>query len=581
MRNLVLGALVWLVALSLTAAAESKWALVVGVDDYTNEEVTDLRFAGTDAKLFAEILVETLDFPKDNVFVYTTDGPDAARPRLTNLVFRLDWLSQRVQSGDTLVVYFAGHGITSNGDSYLLTQESDGRSEATLMISSLRGEILFDYLKRCPASNVLVFLDACRNDPARARGDADNTLTEAMSRGLVFSGTPSAQNKKPRSLATIFACSEGERSYEWDAKGHGFFTYYLAEDLRKKAAKADGKVTLLSLMDFLANQVGASADRELDRPQTPMLRYEGPGPDKWVLASHQPMAVPETPTAVSAEDQEKMRRLEAELKAAREKLEAAQKDKGNDAAAAQGGKEMQAKLAAAEAELEAARRARAEKESAQSAEMKRLEAELQAAREAQQETAQIKSAELERRKERARVLGQFRLTEQRDFDVLLEVTRKEVVTDMGLKVSVPVRFHFSSPEQMEAAGAGPNSGAWLVYKAFKDKSKREYDMYLLQGKSPGWTYAKIAYTYALVYAMQSSVAEHPDLEESFAQWLEYRTRAQTVDYPKENFLMTLRNPAHQQLCGKLIELEESQGQDAVFSYVRAELKKKPEPVATP
>lgn len=549
MRNLLLGLAIMLLAIS-AAGAESKWALVVGVDDYANEEVTDLRFAGKDAKLFAEVLTDTLEFPKENVFLYTTDSPDASRPRLTNLIFRLDWLSQRIATGDTLVVYFAGHGITSNGDSYLLTQESDGRSNATLLVSSLRGQILFDYLKRCQASNVLVFLDACRNDPARARGDSDNPLTEAMSRGLVFENAPTSEKKGPRSVATIFACSEGERSYEWDAKGHGFFTYYLAQGLREKAAKNDGKVTLLSLMDFLANEVGSSADRELDRPQTPMLRYEGPGPDKWVLASHQPMAPPEAP--VSNVDQQKMRKLEAELQAAREKLAAAQQTKSNDTAAAAREKELQQKLEQAKAELEAARKSQAQ-------------------------NSQVHSAELERRKERARVLGQFRLSEQKDFDVLLGVTQKEVVEDLGLKVQAPVRFHFSTPAQMQEAGAGANSGAWLVYKAFKDKSKREYDMYLLQGKSPGWTYAKIAYTYALVWAIQNAAGERPNVEESFAQWMEYRTRAQTVEYPAENFLMSLRNPAHQQMCRQLIELEEGGGAEAVLSYVRAELKKKTEP----
>jgi uncharacterized caspase-like protein len=153
---------------------------------------------------------------------------------------------------------------------------ADNRSKATLTMSTLNASLLFDLLEECKAKDTLVVLDACRNDPTAGRGDQDNPMTDAMSRGLVFK--PVAATSKERNLATLFACNVGERSYEWPEKGHGFFTYYLVEGL-----KSGTDVTLGGLSNFVRDKV-SKASREAGDHQQPTLRYEGPGPEGWVLA---------------------------------------------------------------------------------------------------------------------------------------------------------------------------------------------------------------------------------------------------------------------------------------------------------
>ena len=263
--------------LAWAAPDPHKWAVVVGVNEYQRSGVSDLKFAVSDAKMFAQALTDQVGVPKEQIFLYTTETTDPGEmPRLTNLVFRLEWLKGRVKPEDTVFFYFAGHGVETEGETFLLMDNADNRSKATLTMSTLNATLLFDLLQECNAKDTLVVLDACRNDPTAGRGDQDNPMTDAMSRGLVFK--PIGTASKQRNLATLFACNVGERSYEWPEKGHGYFTYFLVEGL-----KSGGKVTLGALSNFVRNKV-SQASAEAGDNQQPTLRYEGPGPEGWVLA---------------------------------------------------------------------------------------------------------------------------------------------------------------------------------------------------------------------------------------------------------------------------------------------------------
>ena len=294
------------------------WAVLIGVDNYSKGGVSKLRYAGADAKLFARTLTDKLKVKEKNVFLYTTDSTDEnSKPSLPNVVYRLDWLRQNAGPNDTVIFYFAGHGINKDGETYLLTQEADPRAGATLKITSLNGSTVYENLGQSKARNTLVLLDACRNDPTVGRGDASNPLDEKFERSLVFNsnggsaaslpsgnGGPSSEG---RNLATLFACSVGERSWESEKRAHGYFTYYLVEALTK-AATPDGKITLQTVTNYIRKEVNEDTHRSESARQTPMLRYEGPSPDSWVLASAAPVAL----GALPADPIELQRRLERE-----------------------------------------------------------------------------------------------------------------------------------------------------------------------------------------------------------------------------------------------------------------------------
>lgn len=362
-------------AFTVPASANSPWeagkkyALVVGIDDYQNESVTDLQCATSDAKLLKSTLVQAGQFPEENIFLLTSDSTgESSKPSLTNIVFRLEWLREIVGPGDTLVFYFAGHGVSMDSETFLLTEEADQRSKNTLMVSSLPGRVLNQLLKDAGAQNTLVLLDACRNDPTAGRGDANNMLSETLARGLVFKPLPAPAAGLERNTATVFACSEGERSWEWGDKNQGFFTYYLAEALKQGAYDTQGQATLQGLVAYLREKVNAAALREANHAQTPMLKYEGPGAERWVLAKSESKAGlseaekkaalerAELVAKVEASELEKRRLADenASLKAKNELIEAQNKVLALEKSTQGGGDKALLSLETAQAELQVA-----------------------------------------------------------------------------------------------------------------------------------------------------------------------------------------------------------------------------------
>jgi uncharacterized caspase-like protein len=281
--------------------------------------VTDLRYAESDAKLFSSALCEVGGFEPERVFLYTTGARKTEeRPLLTNLVYRLESLKDLVSKDDSLFFYFAGHGVEIEGETFLLTENADNRSRATLTMSALRADLLRELLLACDAKETLIVLDACRNDPMAGRGSEDNRLSESMSRGLVFSAKGDSAVEK--SLATLLACGVGERSYEWPEKQHGYFTYHLVEGLKSQASDATGEVNLAGLSRYVRENVSQDA-RQAGHTQQPSLKYEGPGPEHWILAQSREPRQDLEPTSELEKLKEELRVLRAENSRLREKLE--------------------------------------------------------------------------------------------------------------------------------------------------------------------------------------------------------------------------------------------------------------------
>lgn len=309
----------WLVGGALLALAPSvtpifaqaskpgqSWIVAVGVDDYLLPAVPDLRYANADAKLLTQAFVDLAKVPASNTFVMTSDSLiEDSLPRATNIAYRLGWLKDKCKPEDSLLFYFAGHGAQIGNESYLMTEEADNRSIDTLKASSLRAGALTEHLKSIPARRILVVLDCCRNDPSgKGESRAQNLLQE-------FSVGGSKDD-----YATLFACQVGERSWEWKEKQHGFFTYHFAEGLRQGAVEADGRVTLVSLNNYLKKTVNDSAQKYVKSSQTPQILYQGALTDWTLVRTTAPKGNPGK--AMAAGEQAK---LVAELDAARARLD--------------------------------------------------------------------------------------------------------------------------------------------------------------------------------------------------------------------------------------------------------------------
>lgn len=272
----------WLVVLGFCVPLRAeKYALLIGIDDYQQRDfISPLAAAGSDAKSLAKTLIEVGGYDKRNVQLLTSDS--ALKPTRGQILFELDQLRRKTKPGDIVFIGYSGHGIEQDKVAYLLPYDTDARSDLTLQGTALKNDTFIDALKRLPVKAVILAFDMCRNDPRKAgRAVAANTLSENQVRDLVLvpngKKTQADGDTGPEMTISLFSCKPAERSYEWNAKGRGFFSYYLEEGLRQAAADRDGAVRVNNLVRYLEKAVPDSVQRETGQNQTPFPIVQGAG----------------------------------------------------------------------------------------------------------------------------------------------------------------------------------------------------------------------------------------------------------------------------------------------------------------
>ena len=256
-----------------TGHTAEKWALLVGIDNYQND-IGDLKYCVADVEAFRQELIETAGFKPEKVFLMTDQMSGQDLPSRINVILRLDILASRVQPEDTFIFYFSGHGISTDDQSFLLATDSNATTPITLELSAIPLQKVRQILSKVKAQQLLTIIDACRNDPASGRSNRDNLLSDDFARGFKVQ-RQAGPSGKPAVSATLYACSVGERAYEWAEKKHGVFSYYLLEGLKGEAANADGDVTIADLADYTQQKVVDWAQTYRGKKQTPWLSLQG------------------------------------------------------------------------------------------------------------------------------------------------------------------------------------------------------------------------------------------------------------------------------------------------------------------
>src|ERR1700756_2282754 len=90
---------------------QKRWALVIGVDQYADTQITTLGGAANDARALADALVRYGGFPQDQVFLMSSDQPAERQPTRGNILRRLSNMRSVIPSDGLLLISFAGHGI--------------------------------------------------------------------------------------------------------------------------------------------------------------------------------------------------------------------------------------------------------------------------------------------------------------------------------------------------------------------------------------------------------------------------------------------------------------------------------------
>jgi formylglycine-generating enzyme required for sulfatase activity len=245
-----------------------RWAVIVGINNYSDPRIPKLRYAVADARLMYNNLVQSCGYDEKNVLLLTDDADkdhNHLKPGRSNLKFQISKWLQLQSRDDTVLVFFSGHGFFDKGKSYLAPQDCEVSNPVGTcwLTSELRG-----LLEDCKACQKLLILDCCHAG-GKAAGGSSASPAEL---GGAF--------RNARGLITLASCSKDELSFEYDDKQQGLFTYFLAEGMRGEADKlpngnSDGIVDSDELYKYVFERVTTTGQKEKNLAQTPVRLMEG------------------------------------------------------------------------------------------------------------------------------------------------------------------------------------------------------------------------------------------------------------------------------------------------------------------
>lgn len=186
MNRMVKCILAVLVALSVTAglSAAERYALVIGNSNYT--EIAPLRNPANDAADIANTLT-SIGFEVD---VLLDADLRTMRDAVRDLGDRLT-----VNKDSVGLFFYAGHGVQSGGENYLIPLRADIRTDKDLPYEALNANYILDYLNEAGSSFNMIILDACRDNPFSTFRSAGRGLAvvEAPKGSIVMYSTGAGQ----------------------------------------------------------------------------------------------------------------------------------------------------------------------------------------------------------------------------------------------------------------------------------------------------------------------------------------------------------------------------------------------------
>lgn len=242
------------------------YAIIMGVSKYPG--VTPLKYADQDAILFSKFLQSPTGGntkPENIQLLLNENAKQYDFWKATSLL-----KTKNLQKGDSLYLYFSGHGVAMNEAVYYFLpydcnpekDEHNYEMTSTIDIYKVKYNVIKFYIDR--GVKVILIMDACRSeDIPRDKETPQNYNNEYIV-------------QKPMGEVMLLSTGPGQVSIENASigNGHGLYTYYLIDGLAGAADKDpfgdnNGKVTFEEVSTYVKNMVKKKAKADFSTDQIP------------------------------------------------------------------------------------------------------------------------------------------------------------------------------------------------------------------------------------------------------------------------------------------------------------------------
>jgi hypothetical protein len=192
-----------------------RYAIVVGINNYSDISIANLSKARNDAIVMANLLETHGKF--DKVFLMTDDIDNKGDnrnlyPTRLNILAKIDSVLNFANPNDMLLFFFSGHRISDYDEKgYLVTVDTLSEHKFN---SSLKVEDIVSRFQKKGLKKSLLILDACREKIYSSKSADQSPLRQER-----FNSAEVA--------ATFYSTKAGYYSYEDDKSDFGVFTKHL------------------------------------------------------------------------------------------------------------------------------------------------------------------------------------------------------------------------------------------------------------------------------------------------------------------------------------------------------------------
>ncbi len=197
-------------------------AVVIGISNYQDPVIPDLRFVDKDAIAFANFLRSPAggNVQPENLMLLTNEQATMAQ-----MVAAFDWLMDESGENDIAVIYFSGHGDvetkTRSQLGFLLGWDAPSHVYMARAFPVFYLQEIVATLSLDKKSKVLLVSDACR---------AGNLAGNSIGGAQLTNGNLA---KSFANEVKILSCQPNEYSYEGEqwGDGRGVFSYFLVNGM--------------------------------------------------------------------------------------------------------------------------------------------------------------------------------------------------------------------------------------------------------------------------------------------------------------------------------------------------------------
>ncbi|MBX2806105.1 MAG: caspase family protein [Hyphomicrobiales bacterium] len=232
------------------------YAVLVGVNDYADDVIPDLKWAANDALELAKALRGQEGTLYEKVEVRLLANEDASAAAILD---NLDWISRASSPGDRVIVFLAGHGVTDERqDYYYLAQNAEIDRSSGLFVprrsTAIKRQDIIASLRETRGHALFLF-DTCHSGRATSNPNETNVAMLRNAPDLVpfINELRSAENG-----VLVLSSSEGrEASQERDEWKHGAFTKAILEALQGYAdgSPRDSVITFSEMNAYVGERV--------------------------------------------------------------------------------------------------------------------------------------------------------------------------------------------------------------------------------------------------------------------------------------------------------------------------------------